>query len=392
MGVRQWLGRLPAPPREESFVSSLRGPALSARLGLWVGICFGTAFVTGLISHYAQQPHQSVPFPTSPSWGYRVTQGLHIVSGTAAVPLLLVKLWSVYPKLFKRPPTRLPHLVREVLERGSIAVLVGAAVMQLATGIANVAQWYAWDFSFRHTHYALAWISIGALLVHVAVKLPIIRDAFAQDVDAAVDGDPRQATAVLSRRGLLRITWASTGLTVLATGFGTLRGIGRLSVLAPRSRSEVDALPVNRSAVDADVTASATSAAYRCSIIHGNRTLALDRDHLLALPQHTHVLPIACVEGWSVNATWTGPRVRDLLDLVGAPRGSSVVVRSLQQHGPDRVTVLPPNFVDDERTLLALVLNGQPLALDHGFPARLIAPDRPGALQTKWVASLEVAT
>ena len=33
-------------------------------------------------------------------WVYRVTQGLHILSGTAAIPLLLVKLYAVYPKLF----------------------------------------------------------------------------------------------------------------------------------------------------------------------------------------------------------------------------------------------------------------------------------------------------
>ena len=46
--------------------------------------------------------------------------------------------------------------------------------------------------------------------------------------------------------------------------------------------------------------------------------------------------------------------------------------------------------VDDDRTLLALALDGEPLSLDHGFPARVIAPDRPGVLQTKWVARIEV--
>ena len=66
------------------------------------------------------------------------------------------------------------------------------------------------------------------------------------------------------------------------------------------------------------------------------------------------------------------------------------MVTSLQQQGPDRVTTLPANFVDDSRTLLALALDGEPLSIDHGYPARLIAPDRPGALQTKWVARIEV--
>jgi hypothetical protein len=380
----------PAVPDEHSFSSRLRSPTVSARLGVAVGICFGTAFLTGLLSHYAQLPHQPVPFPVNPVWGYRVTQGLHVISGTAAIPLLLVKLWSVFPKLFARPPRRIGLLLVEAAERVSIAVLVGAAITELATGVANVAQWYAWDFNFRRSHFALAWIAIGAMVVHIAVKLPVIRAALGVDPDA--DDAPDAAVTGLTRRGLLRVAWAGSAVAVLATGFGTIRGLGRASVLAARSRDEAEGLPVNRSAVDAGVTATATSSAYRLVVSRGSREVALSREQLLALPQHTQVLPIACVEGWSVDGRWTGPRIRDLLDLVDAPSGSDIVVRSLQQHGPDRVTTLPGNFAGDERTLLALALNDEPLALDHGFPARVIAPNRPGALQTKWVAALEVAT
>jgi DMSO/TMAO reductase YedYZ molybdopterin-dependent catalytic subunit len=101
-------------------------------------------------------------------------------------------------------------------------------------------------------------------------------------------------------------------------------------------------------------------------------------------------LPIACVEGWSAGATWTGVRVRDLLDLVGAPAGSDVRVVSLQQTGPYRFTVLQGSFADDPLTLLALRLNGETLSIDHGYPCRLIAPNRPGVFQTKWVTRIEV--
>jgi DMSO/TMAO reductase YedYZ molybdopterin-dependent catalytic subunit len=52
--------------------------------------------------------------------------------------------------------------------------------------------------------------------------------------------------------------------------------------------------------------------------------------------------------------------------------------------------VLQGNFADDDRTLVALALHGEPLDRDHGEPARLIAPDRPGVLQTKWLSRLEV--
>jgi DMSO/TMAO reductase YedYZ molybdopterin-dependent catalytic subunit len=84
--------------------------------------------------------------------------------------------------------------------------------------------------------------------------------------------------------------------------------------------------------------------------------------------------------------------VRHLLDPVGAPSGSEVLVESLQQHGGERVSTLPGNFSDHPHTLLALDLEGEPLSIDHGFPCRLIAPDRPGVLQTKWVSRLEVTS
>ena len=166
------------PATRTTSRSRLRSPAVTARVGLWLGICFGLAFVTGLISHWAQTPSPWLPFPTSPSWGYRVTQGLHVIAGTAAVPLLLVKLWTVFPKLFARPPREVARAgCCTALERVSIAVLVAAAIFQLATGLANAAQWYPWHFTFRPTHYAVGWVAIGALVVHIAVKLPIIRAA-----------------------------------------------------------------------------------------------------------------------------------------------------------------------------------------------------------------------
>ncbi len=51
------------------------------------------------------------------------------------------------------------------------------------------------------------------------------------------------------------------------------------------------------------------------------------------MTQRTESLPIACVEGWSAGAEWTGVRVRDLLDLVDAPTGRDVDVYSLQPSG-----------------------------------------------------------
>ena len=384
----------PRVPDERDFTSWLRSPAVTARIGLWLGICFALAFVTGLVSHWGQTPSPWLPFPTSPSWGYRVTQGLHVIAGTAAVPLLLVKLWTVYPKLLARPPREVRDLAVHGLERVSIAVLVAAAIFQLVTGLANAAQWYPWHFNFRPTHYALAWIAIGALVVHVAVKLPVIRGALTTDVDSTDQDRPtmQAGVGVMSRRGLLRTTWAAAGVAVLATAGATVPWLRKVSVLGVRSGDGPQGVPVNHSAAYRGVVPAATSAAYRLTVAYGDRETRLSLSDLRGLPQTTASLPIACVEGWSAGATWTGVPVRDLLDLVGAPADSEVLVESLQQHGGERVSVLAGNFSAHPHTLLALDLAGEPLSLDHGFPCRLIAPDRPGVLQTKWVGRLEVTS
>jgi len=273
-------------------------------------------------------------------------------------------------------------------------VLVAAAIFQLITGLANAAQWYPWHFNFRPTHYALAWVAIGALVVHIAVKLPLIGAALGDDVDSTALDRPTMepGPGVMSRRGLLRTTWVATGVAVLATAGSTVPWLRKVSVLGVRSGSGPQGVPINHSAVYRGVVAAATSPAYRLTVLYGDHQVRLSLADLRAMPQTTASLPIACVEGWSAGATWTGVPVRALLDLVAAPSDSEVLVESLQEHGGERASTLAGNFSDHPHTLLALALDGEPLSLDHGFPCRLIAPDRPGVLQTKWVGRLEVTT
>ncbi len=194
----------------------------------------------------------------------------------------------------------------------------------------------------------------------------------------------------MSRRGLLRTTWVAAGIAVVATAGSTVPALRRISVLATRSGDGPGGIPINKTARAAGVTATATSAAYRLTIANGDEAVSLTQQELMAMSEHTETLPIACVEGWSASGDWTGVRVRTLLDLVDAPQGSAVRVVSLQESGPFKVIELPGNFADNPLSLLATGLSGQPLALDHGAPCRLIAPNRPGVLQTKWVTRLEV--
>ena len=83
--------------------------------------------------------------------------------------------------------------------------------------------------------------------------------------------------------------------------------------------------------------------------------------------------------------------VRDLLAHVGADTRSEVLVMSLQRAGGERYSYVAPDLADHPHTLLALQLHGQPLSLDHGYPARIISPAIPGVHCTKWVTEMHFA-
>ncbi|MFC9687959.1 molybdopterin-dependent oxidoreductase [Kribbella sp. NPDC056951] len=370
--------KLPALPTEKSFRSPLHHPRVATVLGRWLAVAVVICFLTGLFSHFVQETPAWLHIPTRPASLYRVTQGLHVLSGTIAVPLLLAKLWTVYPKLFN---------LKGLLEKASILVLVAAMALELFIGYLNTLQWYPWPFPFKQTHYALAWIIVGALLVHLAVKLPLIRTHWRRTAEVVAESLP-PATTGLTRRGLFRTVAGAASLVGISTIGQSVPAFGPVAVLAPRKPNVgPQGLPVNRTAHDAGVFGIAADWRFTIS---GPRQLSYALDELRDLPQSRSDLPIACVEGWSQGGRWEGIRIRDLLHLCGAPATSRVRVVSMEKGGFYATTELPPEYAADPLTLLALRLNGGELALDHGFPARIIAPNRPGVLQTKWVHRLEV--
>ncbi|MFI9645800.1 molybdopterin-dependent oxidoreductase [Streptomyces sp. NPDC052040] len=369
------------------FKGRLHDARTATVIGRWLGPAFAVCFLTGLVSHVLQHPPAWAAdrLPSRPVWGYRLTQGLHVASGIAAIPLLLAKLWTVYPRLFAWPLVR---SVRHALERLSVAVLVAAAVFELATGLLNTVQWYPWPFSFVPVHYAVAWIAVGALVLHLAVKAPEIRAHWTRRSPGTLALPEQDA---VDRRSLLAGVGAAVGAVTLTTVGQSFTPLGDADLLAPRHPDHgPQGLPVNRTAAAAGV-GRIPDEQYRL-VVSGPRPYVLTLDELRALPQHEVELPIACVEGWSKSAHWTGVRVRDLLELTGAPPHARVRVVSLQLRGGYRVSEMGHEHARDPLTLLALRLGGEVLEPDHGYPARLIAPNRPGVLQTKWVGRLEVLT
>ena len=148
---------------------------------------------------------------------------------------------------------------------------------------------------------------------------------------------------------------------------------------------------MNKTAAEAGIATAALDPAYRLQISGLVATpLTLSLDDVRAIGLHEATLPIACVEGWSVSKRWRGVRLVDLLREAGAAPGTEVFVTGLEKGGLYGQSILNPDQARADNTLLALEVDGEPLALDHGFPLRLIAPDRPGVMQTKWITGLEV--
>ena len=391
--------RPPGPFREGAFSSRLHDESLAARLGIALAIAFVTCFATGLISHVAQNPLQIgfLSTPVAPAWLYRITQGVHVAAGLASIPLLLFKLFTVYPLLFTWPPARdIPHATA----RFFVAPLVGLSLFQLFTGLANTTRWYPWEFNFVVTHFWTSWMLIGVLGIHIGSKWRQSRRALRTPLAQASAAEPRPgpgrgpAEHGLSRRGLLWAAGAAVGVVTVTTVGRTLSPARRLAALAPRVPDiGPQGIPVNRTAGGAGVLESARDMDWRLRV-EGDvgQPLELSLDDLRALPQHEAMLPITCVEGWSANATWRGVRVRELLERAGAPAGAEVVVKSMQTRGSYRTSELNTIVARHDDTMLALEINGEQLHLDHGFPCRLIAPNRPGVMLTKWVTTLEVRT
>jgi DMSO/TMAO reductase YedYZ molybdopterin-dependent catalytic subunit len=394
-------GPPPGPFRPGFFRSPLRGPRLTAILGLTLLGLVTIVAVTGFLSHAAYQPglgnnaivEPDLPltffdWPTGPSWLYALNQGLHVNAGLVAVPWLLVKLWSVMPRLFAWPPVT---SAAQAVERATIALLVASTIFLFATGIANIQYWYVFDFDFVKAHYYAAVVFVGALGVHLVVKLPVALRSLRGGAGSEFRDSPLVAIApdapVLSRRALLAAVGGGSAALLVANAGESIGGpLRRIAFLAPRRDG---GFPVNKTAAGAKVTEAMTGPAYRLVLAGGGGEIALSREELLALPQATHTLTLGCVEGWSTRQEWTGVPLLELARIAGVRDPSQLTVGSLQPKGILRQATLAANQVADSRSLLVLKVGGVDLEPDHGYPARIIVPGLPGVHNTKWVGRME---
>ncbi|WP_438765125.1 sulfite oxidase [Kushneria sp. TE3] len=89
-------------------------------------------------------------------------------------------------------------------------------------------------------------------------------------------------------------------------------------------------------------------------------------------------------------AEWSGVRLRDVLALAGLEEGAfHVLPEGLDSGRFARPLPIDKALADD--TIIALAMNGEPLPIDHGFPARLVVSGWLGAASVKWLGRIEVS-
>ncbi len=315
---------------------------LGARTNLALLVLLAAAFLTGWLAF---------AFATAPA---RWSLVLHAASGVA---ILLLLPWK---SLIARRGLRRPWRGRW------LSILFGVLVLiSLAAGFAHSTGLlvYFGPFTAMDFHVGAALVAVPLAIWHVAKRRIRIRGAD------------------LSRRTFLRgallaggavAAYGSTELVVRAAG---LPGKDRRFTGSYEAGSfDPTAMPVSSWMFDAVPAVDAS----RYTLRAGGRTWTYDE--LLAFDDRA-TCTLDCTGGFYSTQEWAGVRIDRLLDTTG---GSSI--RVVSHTGYDRR--FPVGEVG--KLLLATRFGSQTLDAGHGFPARLVAPDRRGFWWVKWVVAIEV--
>jgi hypothetical protein len=308
-------------------------------------VLLGLAFITGWVAFF---------YSTAPS---RASLIVHAVSGYAIVALTPWKAVIAARGIQRRRPGWWASLVFTGLVIASvIAGILHSTGLLLGAG----------PFSAMEVHVGAALAAIPFVVWHVIARRIPVR---------AVD---------LSRRSLLR---AGT----LAASAGLTYGAGELAVRLlslPGARRRLTGsyeygslqpaqLPVTQWLFDP--VPSIDPAAWRLSLRSGNTVRDWSYAELLAFDDRVQAT-LDCTGGFYSTQDWSGVWLSRL--LLAREGDGSLHVRSFT--GYDR------RFAIEEagRLLIATRLGGMPLDPGHGFPVRIVAPDRRGYWWVKWVTAI----
>lgn len=290
------------------------------------------------------------------------------VHGIGAYAIALLVFWKgqVVLEAWRRRRRPLPARAVFVL----LALLLAAV---LASG-------FAWSFAGRRVFYGYSLITIHivlalVLLVPLAWHVTFMRFVF-------------RSRAAMDRRAVLRLGAA------LVAGLGAWQIAGRsISALAlPGARRRFTGSYETGSMTGEFPTVSwlfdrpgpVDPAHWRLELDgEVERQITLTYEELLAMPHEARAVLLDCTGGWYSTQEWEGVRVDRLMEMAGVkPSAQSVTFEGVSGYSRG----FP---VEEARNLLlATSVAGRPLNHDHGFPARLVAPDHRGFAWVKWVTRI----
>jgi DMSO/TMAO reductase YedYZ molybdopterin-dependent catalytic subunit len=310
-----------------------------------------------------------------------------------------------------------------VLLAGFAAVIGLLALRRLAFGLAGLAAFAAVGVAAAVRLPGAAPVDIVPTLVGAAVAMVAL--LLLMRAIRMVWITPGGVVAVptgMDRRRLLITGVVGSGTAVLAAGAGGLGSLllGRGGAVPGRVRLPAPALRAAARPAGADLripglTAFVTPNAsfYRVDTdlvlpqlspqtwtlkIDGmvDRELEISFAELLRMPLTEADITLVCVSNqvggtYNGNARWLGVPLAGLLRRAGVRAGADQVLSS----ATDGMTISTPveTIMDGRNALLAVGMNGQPLPVAHGFPARLIVPGLYGYVSaTKWVTTLTLTT
>jgi DMSO/TMAO reductase YedYZ molybdopterin-dependent catalytic subunit len=260
----------------------------------------------------------------------------------------------------------------------------------------------------------------GALALRLLVPAPATAAGGDDSVDRDRPPDPLTRGGVGSRRAFLGLTAAVTASAALAAASGrALRGRfsaaeSRAGVTLPRPAAPLPPIPATAEAgvegiapfvtpnrdfyrVDTALIVPQVRAEDWTLSVTGmvEEPFELTYAELSNLDIVEADITMTCISnqvGGNLvgNARWLGVLTRDLLDRARPQRRADQLVG----RSTDGYTCgFPIEAAYDRPCLVAIGMNGEPLPLRHGFPARLVTPGIYGYVgSTKWLTELEVTT
>lgn len=121
------------------------------------------------------------------------------------------------------------------------------------------------------------------------------------------------------------------------------------------------------------------------------KPMSLSLDQIRALPQRTQITRHDCVEGWSAIGQWTGPQLKTILEMAGLdPRARYIVLRCADElRGTPYYESIDLNDAHHPQTIIAHMLNGEPLPVRNGAPLRLRVERQLGYKHAKYLTGIE---